>query len=31
MIKFYHRIKTRIIIWWTMRKLKKDDPFIYEE
>jgi len=31
MFKLYYKIKTRITIWLTMRKLKKDDPFIYEE
>jgi hypothetical protein len=31
MIKFYKKIKLRFKIWRTMRKLRKDDPFIYEE
>ena len=31
MLNYLRELKTRFIVWRTMRKLRKEDPFIYEE
>lgn len=28
---FFVRMYNKLVMWYTMRKMKKDDPFIYED
>lgn len=30
-INIFKRMWRRVIIWWRLRQLRKDDPFIYEK